>query len=208
MLDLQSFFKMSYGLYVVSAAFEGKQNGCIVNTVMQVTAEPPKVAVAVNKLNLTAELIEKSGMFNAAVLTENATMQLIGRFGFQSGQDLEKYHGIPCTTDDNGICYPGESVGAIFSCKVISQLDLDTHLLFVGEVDQAADVSKEPVMTYAYYHQVKKGLTPPKASSYKKPEEQSGWRCKICGYIHESPDLPADFICPVCKKDASFFEKL
>ena len=108
MLDLQAFFKMSYGLYVLSSAFDGKQNGCIVNTVTQVTAEPPKVAVAVSKQNLTTSLIERSGLFNAVALTEEATMDLIGRFGFRSGREEDKFAGIPHGADANGVWYPTE----------------------------------------------------------------------------------------------------
>ena len=165
-MDLQAFFTMSYGLYVVSSVFDGKQNGCIVNTVTQVTAEPPKVSVAVHKQNLTAELIEKSGVFNAVPLTEDASMQMIGLFGFREGRSMEKYANISFDTDSNGICYPTQSAAALFSCKVIDRLDLDTHLLFVGEAIEAKRLSDLPVMTYAYYHAVKKGKTPPKASSY------------------------------------------
>lgn len=207
-MDLQAFFKMSYGLYILSSAYGGKQNGCIVNTVGQVTAEPPKVAVAVNKLNLTTELIEKSGAFNAIALTEGASMDLIGRFGFRSGKDTDKYDGLPHGVDTQGIWYPSEGASAIFSCKVLDKLDLDTHVMFVGEAVEATALSTDPVMTYDYYHKIKRGLTPPTAPSYKKPEEKHGWRCKICGYIHEGDELPADFICPICKKDASFFEKI
>lgn len=207
-MDLQAFFKMSYGLYIVNSAFGGKQNGCIVNTVTQVTAEPPKVAVAVSKNNLTTSLIEQSGVFNAVALTETATMDLIGRFGFRSGKDEDKFAGIAYAADANGVYYPTEAAAAMFSFKVIDKVDLDTHVMFIGETIEAVSLLKEPVMTYAYYHAVKKGTTPPNAPSYKKEEEKKGWRCKICGYIHEEEELPADFICPICKKDASFFEKL
>ncbi|MEM1485013.1 flavin reductase [Oscillospiraceae bacterium PP1C4] len=207
-MDLQAFFKMSYGLYVVNSAFDGKQNGCIVNTVTQVTAEPPKVAVAISKNSLTAELIEKSGVFNAVPLTQSATMLMIGRFGFREGRVFEKYEGIPFSVDVNGVNYPTEAVGALFCCKVLSKLDLGTHVLFVGEAVEAKSLSSDPVMTYEYYHKVIKGSTPVNAPSYKKPEKKSGWRCKICGFVHEGDQLPPDFICPVCKKDASFFEKI
>ena len=183
MLDLQAFFKMSYGLYVLSSAFDGKQNGCIVNTVTQVTAEPPKVAVAVSKQNLTTSLIERSGLFNAVALTEEATMDLIGRFGFRSGREEDKFAGIPHGADANGVWYPTETASAMFSCKVIDKLDLDTHVLFVGKSIEAVKLSDAPVMTYDYYHKVKKGETPPNAPSYKEPAEKHGWRCKVCGYI-------------------------
>ena len=168
-MDTNAFFTLSYGLYVVSSVFDGKQNGCVVNTVTQVTSQPPKLTVAINKQNLTTELIEKSGMFNAVSLTEKATMLMIGRFGFREGAKMEKYADIPFAKDSNGICYPTESVAALFSCKVIDRLDLGTHILFVGEVTEAKRLSDDPVMTYAYYHTVIKGKTPPKASSYIPP---------------------------------------
>jgi len=207
-MDLQAFYKISYGLYVVSSAFDGKQNGCIVNTVTQVTAEPPKVAVAVSKNNLTTELIQKSGVFNAVALTQSATMLMIGRFGFRNGREMEKYNGIPYEVDVNGIYYPTESVSALFSCKVECQQDLGTHMLFVGETIETKTLSNDPVMTYEYYHKVIKGKTPANAPSYKKSEQKSGWRCNMCGYVHEGDEIADDFVCPVCKKSSDFFEKI
>lgn len=207
-MDIQTFFKLSYGLYVASSAFDGKQCGCIVNTVAQVTAEPPKIAMAVSKNNFTTSLIEKSGVFNAAVLAEKATMELIGRFGFQSGRDIDKFDGIDYKADQNGVFYPTEGIAAVFPCKVIDRLDLDTHVMFIGLVKDTIGLSKDPVMTYDYYHSIKKGETPPNAPSYKAPTGKKGWRCTICGYIHEDDELPDDFICPVCKRGADVFVKL
>ena len=208
-MDLQAFFKLSYGLYILGSAHGGKQNGCIVNALAQVTAEPPKVAVAVHKQNLTTELIERSGVFNAVPLTEDATMELIGRFGFRSGREEDKYAGIAHAADKNGVWYPVLSVAALFSFRVIDQLDLGTHKLFVGEATEAVKLSDVPVMTYDHYYRVKKGETPPNAPSYKKVEgPQKGWRCTVCGYVYEGEELPPDFICPVCKKGVTYFEKL
>ena len=149
------------------------KSGCIVNTVTQVTAEPPKVAVAVSKQNLTTSLIERSGLFNAVALTEEATMDLIGRFGFRSGREEDKFAGIPHGADANGVWYPTETASAMFSCKVIDKLDLDTHVLFVGKSIEAVKLSDAPVMTYDYYHKVKKGETPPNAPSYKKARRKT-----------------------------------
>ena len=207
-MDLQAFFKMSYGLYVVSSAYGGKQNGCVVNTVTQVTAEPPKATVSVSKNNLTTQLIQQSGVFNAVPLTQQATMELISRFGFESGANLDKFDGIPHGVDQNGVWYPTEGAAALFSFRVVDQLDLGTHILFVGEAQQAQQLSGAPVMTYDYYHRVKKGQTPPNAPSYKTETAKKGWRCKICGYIYEGDELPSDFVCPICKKGPEFFEKL
>ena len=209
MLDLQAFFKMSYGLYVLSSAFDGKQNGCIVNTVTQVTAEPPKVAVAVSKQNLTTSLIERSGLFNAVALTEEATMDLIGRFGFQCSRDVDKFAGFAWARDINGVPYVTEQCAARFACTVVNEVDLGTHILFVARVDDWAVLDDVPQMTYDYYHAVKKGLTPPKASSYRPPEEKvTGWRCTVCGYIYEGETLPANYKCPICGQGAEVFEKI
>lgn len=208
MLDLQAFFKMSYGLYVLSSAFDGKQNGCIVNTVTQVTAEPPKVAVAVSKQNLTTSLIERSGLFNAVALTEEATMDLIGRFGFCSGREEDKFAGIPTARMPTGCGIPRKSASA----DVLLQGDRQARPRYARalcrQIDRGGQALRRAVMTYDYYHKVKKGETPPNAPSYKKPAEKHGWRCKVCGYIYEGEELPPDFICPICKKDASFFERI
>ncbi len=206
-MNLESFFKLTYGLYIVSSAFEENRSGCVVNTLSQVTAEPIQLTVAIHKDNFTAQLIQKSQRFNGVALTQGVPMEQIRRFGFQSGRDVDKFAGIPLAFDAAGIPYPTQSVAAMFSCKVVDQLDLGSHLLFVGLAEQGELLSNEPVLTYTDYHMVKKEQTPPKASSYQAPKKQ-GWRCKICGYVYEGDTLPEGFICPVCKKDASFFEKL
>ena len=207
-MDLQAFFKMTYGLYIVSTAAGGQQNGCVVNTVTQVTAEPPKATVALSKNNFTTSLIQQSGVFNAVPLLEEAPMDLIARFGFETGSRLDKFAGIPHGVDANGVWYPTQGAAALFSFQVVGQLDLGTHLLFVGEAVEAKALSAAPVMTYDYYHRVKKGQTPPNAPSYKKETGQKGWRCKVCGYVYQGDVLPPDFVCPICKKGAAFFEKL
>ena len=207
-MDLQAFFKMSYGLYVVSTAYGGRQNGCIVNTVGQVTAEPPKVTVSISKQNFTTQLIERSGYFNAVPLTQSASMDLIGRFGFRSGREEDKYAGIPHGTDPNGVWYPGESAAALFTFTVLDRVDLDTHLLFIGRALDARTLSDEPVMTYNDYHFIKQGRTPPNAPSYKREAVKQGWRCRVCGYLYEGETLPEGYLCPVCRKDASYFERV
>lgn len=213
-MDLQALFTMSYGLYVVSSADGERRSGCIVNTLTQVTAEPPRLVVAVNKDNVTTEIIRKAGRFTGVALGVGAGMELIGRFGFRSGRDLDKFDGIPYGEDESGIPYPTEHAVARFSCRVIGETDLGTHVLFVGELTEAERLLDEEPMTYAYYHQVKKGLTPKNASSYnptekaavKEAPKKESWRCTICGYVHEGP-LPEDFTCPVCGVGAELFEK-
>ena len=212
-MDIQAFFKLSYGLYVVSARSGEKKYGCIVNTRQQVTAEPPMLSVAVNKNSVTAKAILDSGRFCGTVLTETADMNLIGTFGFKNSEAVDKFAAFSTKEDENNIPYLTEHAAARYSCEVAGTLDLGTHILIIGKVTEAEILSDEPVMTYDYYHRVVKGGTPPTAPSYKgnishKPAQKAQWRCKICGYIYEGDPLPADFVCPICGQGADKFEKV
>lgn len=212
-MDIQAFFKLSYGLYVVSARSGEKKYGCIVNTLQQVTAEPPMLSVAVNKNSVTAKAILDSGRFCGTVLTETADMNLIGTFGFKNSEAVDKFAAFSTKEDENNIPYLTEHAAARYSCEVAGTLDLGTHILIIGKVTAAEILSDEPVMTYDYYHRVVKGGTPPTAPSYKgnishKPAQKAQWRCKICGYIYEGDPLPADFVCPICGQGADKFEKV
>lgn len=212
-MDIQAFFKLSYGLYVVSARSGEKKYGCIVNTLQQVTAEPPMLSVAVNKNSVTAKAILDSGRFCGTVLTETADLHLIGTFGFKNSEAVDKFAAFSTKEDENNIPYLTEHAAARYSCEVAGTLDLGTHILIIGKVTEAEILSDEPVMTYDYYHRVVKGGTPPAAPSYKgnishKPAQKAQWRCKICGYIYEGDPLPADFVCPICGQGADKFEKV
>ena len=212
-MDIQAFFKLSYGLYVVSARSGEKKYGCIVNTLQQVTAEPPMLSVAVNKNSVTAKAILDSGRFCGTVLTETADLHLIGTFGFKNSEAVDKFAAFSTKEDENNIPYLPEHAAARYSCEVAGTLDLGTHILIIGKVTEAEILSDEPVMTYDYYHRVVKGGTPPTAPSYKgnishKPAQKAQWRCKICGYIYEGDPLPADFVCPICGQGADKFEKV
>ena len=212
-MGIQAFFKLSYGLYVVSARSGEKKYGCIVNTLQQVTAEPPMLSVAVNKNSVTAKAILDSGRFCGSVLTETADLHLIGTFGFKNSKAVDKFAAFSTKEDENNIPYLTEHAAARYSCEVAGTLDLGTHILIIGKVTEAEILSDEPVMTYDYYHRVVKGGTPPTAPSYKgnishKPAQKAQWRCKICGYIYEGDPLPADFVCPICGQGADKFEKV
>ncbi|MDF2567658.1 MAG: flavin reductase [Oscillospiraceae bacterium] len=207
-MDIQAFFKLSYGLYIVSGSFEEKQSGCIANTLIQVTAMPEKLSVTLSKENFTTKLIEESKHFNATVITQNASMNTIAKFGFRSGKNVDKFEGFEVKTDDFGTKYVVKEMASMFSCKVISTHDVGTHITFIGEVEQAEILSDEPVMTYDYYYQVKKGKTPKNAPSYKEEKAKKGYKCSICGYVHEEATLPDDFVCPVCKKGREVFQKV
>ena len=203
-----ALFKLSYGLYIISSSFEGKDAGCVVNTLHQVTASPIQLSVAVNKDNYTETVIEKSGSFNAVALTQDVPMDVIKRFGFQSSKDHNKYDGIESKRDKQRIPYLTKHTAAVLTCRVVNQLDVGSHVIFIGEVVDCDVLCQDEVMTYAYYHKVKNGTTPKNASSYQEKPEKKGWRCTICGYIYEGDPLPEDYVCPVCGAPASCFEKI
>ena len=205
-MDMTALYKLSCGLYVITTVDGGRGVGCVVNTVTQVTAEPVQVMVAINKENFTAGAVQRAGRFAVSVLTESAPMELIGRFGFRSSKDEDKFEGLRAV-EFKALPCPAEHVNAVLVCKVKETVDAGTHLLFIAEVEDAETLSKEPSMTYAYYHAVKKGKTPKNAPSYKPEEKKGGWRCTVCGYQKEG-SLPAGFKCPLCGAGVDKFERV
>lgn len=202
-IDNAALFAISYGLFVLSAKDGERDNGCIINTVIQATSTPKRIAFAVNKENLTHDMVMKTGVFNVSILSESATFPLFERFGLQSGKSADKFAGFDSYTRSvNGVTYVTEGVNALLSGKVISTQDCGTHTLFVADVTEAKKLSKEPSVTYEYY---RKNIKPkPAAEATKK----KGWLCTVCGYIYEGEVLPPDFICPVCKHGAEVFVPL
>lgn len=201
MKNQAAMFQLSYGLFVLSAKDKDKDNGCIVNTVQQVTTSPNRILVAVNKGNYTHDMIVKTGQFNASILSEEADFEIFKHFGFQSGRDVNKMDGLHhFDRADNGIIYLTKGANAYLSAKVVQTTDLGSHTLFLADVTDGDVLNEIPSVTYAYYH---KNIKP-------QPQEtkKTGWRCKICGYIYEGEELPADFICPICKHGAEDFEKI
>lgn len=220
-IDKKAFRSLSYGLHIVTAQGESGRAGCVVNTFAQVTSSPAQVSIAINKENATTAVILESGKFEASVLSQNASMELIGRFGFHTSADTDKFADTAIELDEAGVPYVAEQTVAHFLAEVKGTLDLGTHMLIVGEVVQAETLSSDEPMTYAYYHQVKGGKTPPKASSYEAPEDASAeaapqqaaerkaaWRCTICGHIEYVDELPDDFRCPICGVDKELFERI
>ena len=203
-MDKNAFFKIGYGLYVVSTNDGAKDNGMINNTFMQITNEPYEVVVAVNKANYTRELIQKTKAFNVSVLSEDVTFDVIKCFGFQSGRTADKFDGFEsCFKMQNGIyALNNRFANAVFACRVKGETDFSTHTLFIAEVTDSVLLSDKSTCTYDYYQ---KNVKP-------KPQPQTAgktvWRCKICGYEYVGETLPADFICPLCKHPASDFEKV
>ena len=201
-VDPTAMFKLSYGLFVLTAKDGEKDNGCIINTVMQVTDVKKRIAIAVNKANYTHDMIQKTGVFNVSVLTTEAPFKLFKQFGFQSGRDTDKFaEGGAEVRTANGLRYVPEYANAVISGKVVDAYDYDTHTLFVADVTEAAVLSNVPSVTYQYYFDHIKPQPQPTT-------EKTGYVCKICGYIYEGDTLPEDFICPLCKHGAADFEKM
>lgn len=207
-MQTNALFNFTYGLFVISSKFQEKTNGCIINTATQVTSTPKQIAVTISKNNFTTTLIQKSGLFVVSILTQDATMDLIANFGFQSGVEIDKFASFQTQNTDCGIPYLTEKSNGMLACKVTNTLDLGSHILFVGEVSEDKVICDQPSMTYAYYQTVIKGTTPKNAPSFKETTPKTGFKCTICGHIHPDDCLPENFICPICKKDASYFEKI
>lgn len=210
-MDDTAFYRLTYGLYVVSAAYGGRRGGCVINTFQQVTARPARVSVTVNKNNFTAELIERSGRYVVTVMAQDVDSGMIGTFGFRSGRDIDKFVGLPYE-EANGIPYPTEGMTAVFVCRVFDKVDLGTHVCFYAEVEDCRTLSEQPVLTYDDYRTVKKGKTPESAPSYKGREDigmaKVYYRCKVCGHEENVSELPEDYVCPLCGVGPEMFERV
>ena len=201
-VEQNAMFSLSYGLFVLTARDGAKDNGCIINTVTQLTDTPKRISIAVNKANYTHDMIKKTGVFNVSVLSNDAPFAMFQHYGFQSGRDVDKFAGVQgMARATNGVYYLPYCTNAFISARVTQTIEFETHTLFIADVTEARQFSDVPSMTYAYYFANVK----PKPSKLK---EQHGWVCKICGYVYEGEELPADFICPLCKHGAEDFEKV
>jgi len=226
-MNLKALYRLGYGLYVVSSRKGDRLNGQIANTVFQITSEPPTIAVSINKSNLTHEFIKDSRVFVASVLSQDTPLSFIGHFGFKSGRDIDKLEGINYKIGETLAPVVIDNVVAYLEAKVTQEVDVGTHTIFIGEL-VGADVIKEgEPMTYAYYHQVKRGTTPKTAPSYVEEKKEAvpkmaKYRCTVCGYIYDpelgDPDggikpgtpfeeIPDDWVCPICGAAKSDFEK-
>ena len=201
-VEKNAFFSFSYGLFVLTAREGEKDNGCIINTAAQLTDTPKRISIAVNKANYTHDMIRRTGVFNLSMLSTDAPFGLFQHYGFQSGRDVDKFADVKgMARATNGVYYLPYSTNAFVSGKVTQEIDLGTHTLFIADVTEARVLSGAPSMTYSFYFANVK----PKPAALTK---QTGWVCKICGYVYEGETLPADFICPLCKHGAEDFEKL
>ena len=199
-LDPKALFKIGYGLYVVTSNDGSKDNGLIVNTVSQLTDTPLRVAVNINKLNYSHDVIKKTGVLNVNCLNINAPFSVFQQFGFQSGRNVNKFEGEEVVRSENGLVVLPNYINAFISLKVSQYVDLGTHGMFICDVTESKIINSVETMTYNYYQ----------ANVKPKPnvEKKKGYVCKVCGYVYEGDTLPEDFICPLCKHGASDFEEI
>ncbi len=220
-------YKLGYGLYIVSSRKGDRLNGQIANTVFQITSQPPTIAVSINKQNLTHEFIKESKVLAVSILSHDTSLSFIGRFGFKSGREINKFEGINYKIGESQAPVVIDNALAYIAAKVIQEVDVGTHTLFIGELVGAEIIKEGEPMTYAYYHQVKRGTTPKTAPVYigEKAEVfmSPKYKCTVCGYVYDpelgDPDggikprtpfeeLPDDWVCPMCGASKSQFEKI
>ena len=205
MKNPKAMYALCYGLFVLTTHEGEKDNGCIINTGMQVTTDPNRIVFAVNKGNYTHDMLLKSKRFTLSVISEEAEFSLFKHFGFQSGREVDKFDGYAgAVRGENEVLRPTKGVNAWINGWVVSTVDLGSHTLFLADVVDGDVVSSAPSATYAYYQSHIK----PKPQAPAAPNGKKRWVCKVCGYIYEGDALPADFICPICKHPASDFEEL
>lgn len=198
--DMKALFKIGYGLYVVTSNDGKKDNGLIVNTVTQLTDNPFRVAVNINKSNYSHDVIKKTGIMNVNCLSVEAPFKIFERFGFHSGKDTDKFANLAALRSENGLTFLPRYINAVISLKVEQYVDLDTHGMFICSVTEARVISDKETMTYNYYQQ---NVKPKPATEGKK-----GYVCTVCGYVYEGDELPDDIVCPLCKHGAADFEKI
>ena len=199
-LDPKAMFKIGYGLYVVTTNDLIKDNGLIVNTVSQVTSDPNRVSVTINKNNYSCSTINKTKKLNVNVIDETANFDLFKKFGFVSGKDKNKFEGENVEKSSNGLVVLSNNINAYMSLEVKNSIDLGTHIMFICNVVESKILNNNKTMTYDYYQANVKPIP--------KTEKKKGYVCKVCGYVYEGEELPEDFICPLCKHGASDFEKI
>jgi len=191
-MDNNALFKLTYGLFLLTSWEDGKDNGCIINTAMQIASNPTRISIAVQKTNLTHDMILHTGICNISSISKTADFELFQRFGMQSGRDTDKFadfNGV--SRSENGLLYLTEHSNMYISAKVTERFDLGSHTLFIAEITDAQVLSEEESCSYAYYQ------SDIKAKTVAKTEKRS-WTCSVCGYVYEGDEIPADFECPLC----------
>jgi len=198
--DSKALYQIGYGLYVLTTSDRKKDNGCIVNTVMQITSTPTLVAVGVNKQNYTCGLIQKTKALNINTLTEDTPFEVFRHFGYQSGRDVNKFAGSSLERSSNGLVVLPKHCKGFLSLAIGREMDLGSHILFLCTPTEGRLLSDKEAVTYSYYQ---KHIKP----KYQ-PEKKKGFVCRICGHIYEGETLPDDYVCPICKHGAIDFEPI
>ena len=202
-VEQNAMFSLSYGLFVLTAREGDKDNGCIINTVTQLTDSPKRISICVNKANYTCDMIRRTGVFNVSVLSNDAPFAMFRHYGFQSGRDTDKFAGVTeMNRAANGVSYIPCCTNAYLSGKVVQTVEFETHFLFIADVTEARVLDTVPSMTYAYY------FANVKPKPQKPADSKPHWVCKICGWVYEGEELPPDIVCPLCKHGAADFEKV
>ena len=203
-MNTKALYNLTYGVYLLSANKDGKDNACIINTAVQVANNPTRISIAAIKGNLTHDMIKSTGRFNLSSITTDAPFSLFQHFGMQSGRNAEKFADFTnVARSKNGLYYLTKYANSFLSLKVTDSIDLGSHTLFIAELTDGDVLSSEPCCTYGYYQTTIKNAAP-------KPSAKSGFKCKICGYVHEGKELPDNFLCPLCKhgpEDFEYFEE-
>jgi flavin reductase (DIM6/NTAB) family NADH-FMN oxidoreductase RutF/rubredoxin len=227
-MNSKAYGKIGYGMYIITAMENQKFNGQIANTVFQVTSNPPSIAVSISKENLTHQLILSSRKFTVSIMSQKAPMAFIGRFGFRSGRDINKFEGIQYKIGQTGLPIVIDYTVAYLEAELIQEIDCSSHTIFIGQIVANEVISNEEPMTYEYYHTVKGGKSPNNAPTFSKdaPQEKptkkmTSYTCMVCGYVYDPalgdpdvginpgthfPDLPDSWVCPICNADKSQFQ--
>lgn len=207
-MNRKAFSRINYGLFIVGAELDGKPQGCIVNSLHQVTSSMPfKFSLTVNKSNETFKAIEAEGSFAATVLAKDTPKDLVNLFGYKSGRVVNKFDGFDVERDGAGNPYVKDHALARFSCKVVEKLDLGTYMLYIAETTEAEVLGEGPALTVDDFKN-DGGSTPPTATVVRTLEGNEGWRCTICGYVAEKETLPDGYQCPICRANKDKFVKL
>lgn len=197
-MNKNAMYNLTYGLFILTAKDDKKDNGCIINTVTQVTTEPNRITIAVNKKNYTHDMILKTKKFNISILSEKSKFDTYKHWGFQSGATVDKLESIEYSRAENGIIYITNECNSYLCAEVVSVTDLGTHSIFLAEVKNAVVLNSDASVTYDFYQKNIK-------TNQKPTQTKKGFICTVCGYIYEGDVLPDDFICPWCKHPASDF---
>lgn len=205
-MDNKAMYKLSYGLFVLTAKVGDKENGCITNTAVQVASEPNTISFAVNKANYTHDMVMETKRANISVISEAADFEFFKHFGFQSGRDVDKFADFrDCKYAENGIPYITKGTNAYFSIDVKQAVDLGSHTLFIGEPTAMEVLADTASATYAYYQS---DIKPKPEKVGETKTGQTIWRCRICGYEYVGEEMPDDFLCPLCNHPKADFEKI